>query len=128
MLVDNNSIATNIPRPLARGAALVPLSELDLEDLADSDTWLDDRTINSAMSLISEINPELDGLQDTILGAAGFYSVAKRPFVQIVHTGTGHWVCASNVFAEHEDEVLVYDSAESTPSCDVVRQIDGEHI
>ena len=47
--------------------------------------------------LIQDINPLLEGLQRPTLGSVRNFDVVSGEFVQILHTGSNHWVCISNI-------------------------------
>ena len=42
-------------------------------------------------------NPLIDGLQRLTLGRVRNFDIAGGEFVQILHTGTDHWLCISSI-------------------------------
>lgn len=53
--------------------------------------------------------PNIDGLGDTVLGPCLQFSQTKNKFVQVLHTGTTHWLTISNIGC-CDGEVDIYDS------------------
>lgn len=111
-------------------AQLSDLSSEVLNKIKEEGTWLDDLVLNSAQHYIHLSNPELSGFEDTILGAAGFFTTAYSPFVQIIHTGGNHWICASDIFSKQPSEVILYDSLDlvQETSESVKKQLKGISI
>ena len=46
---------------------------------------------------MQEVNPLLEGLQRPTLGRVRNFDVVSGEFIQILHTGSDHWVCISSV-------------------------------
>ena len=79
----------------------------DLPDLSD-DRMINDATMNVFQKLIKAANPTTVGLEDTILGQKKHFSVHRStPFVQILHTGSAHWVVISTYGCDANEVVLV---------------------
>ena len=71
---------------------------------------LTDNAINIAQNILHHQYPLIGGLEDTVLGPCLNFSVARGKFVQILHDGSLHWVCVSNVGCTEPGSVNVYDS------------------
>ena len=61
---------------------------------------LTDESINLAQNILSRQFSSLKGLENTTLGPLKGFSVFRGDFVQILHTGTLHWVCTANLFTD----------------------------
>ena len=48
--------------------------------------------VNASQKLIAEFFPCSNGFQKTIHGQTMSYDIKKSEFVQVMHTGYGHWV------------------------------------
>ena len=71
---------------------------------------MSDVLINAGQKLIyDEYQPAYGGFQDVSLGQTLAFAVEKGEFVQILHTGKGHWVVVSSLRCQ-KAEVEVYDS------------------
>jgi len=55
---------------------------------------------------------DFGGFQSVCLGQTMYFSVEQRKFIQILHTGHGHWVTISTV----DPVIYVYDSMLSVAS------------
>lgn len=53
--------------------------------------------------------PDMDGLNDTVLGSKLQFPVSRNIFCQILHVGGNHWLAIANKFC-NTDEIDVYDS------------------
>lgn len=71
---------------------------------------LDDRHIMLFQNLLHEKFPMVDGLLATSIGEAGQFPPMQSDFIQILHTGTFHWVCVSNIGCKDKSTVNLYDS------------------
>ncbi len=93
------------------------LSNHDREVLL-SDAWLTDSIVNGAQKLLKKRNPLISGLQDVALGLTMTFNVEPEEFVQILHTGAGHWLTISTIGVQHP-QVQVFDPKYSTcpPEC-----------
>ena len=94
-----------------------------LNDLVSRTSRFSNFTINAAMAIIAHSHKDIDGLQmvecfwhsnatDTVTTRDPPY-VPTEKIIQIllIHPGGNHWVTVSNLFAEEDNEVIVYDSA-----------------
>ena len=59
--------------------------------------------------LLQNINQNIDGFQMPTLGPVRNFDKISGEFIQILHTGNKHWVCASNIGCVPET-VNIYDS------------------
>ena len=88
------------------------VTDLTIEDekiLLNDREWLMDRLINASQRLIKECYPHVCGLQDVSLGHTLAFDVPVGEFVQVLHTGRGHWVTISTIACDN-GEVDVFDS------------------
>ena len=53
--------------------------------------------VQGAQMLLREVNPLLEGLQRPTLGRVRNFDVVLGEFIQILHTGSDHWVCISSI-------------------------------
>ena len=60
------------------------------------------------MNILHEQYPTFDGLQSPILGVRMQFDQAKKPVLQILHTGAYHWVTSPS--ATPESQVYICDS------------------
>ena len=88
---------------------LAVLGNSDYAIISDPVRWLTGDIIQSAQVLIKQVNPALEGLQRPILGRVGNFDVVSGEFVQILHTGSDHWVCVSSIGCQ-PGLVNLYDS------------------
>ena len=71
------------------------LCKADLKSLSEKG-MLNDTIIHVFQSMIQKQYPDIEGLQDPILGSRLSFSVYKnKPFLQILHDGSLHWVAVS---------------------------------
>ena len=77
--------------------------------ITDPIGWLDCDIIHNAHVLLKKINPSMDGFQRTTLGPWRTFAEVRNPFIQILHTGSDHWVCTSTV-KSNDGLVDLYDS------------------
>ena len=86
--------------------------QLTLEDrkiLYNSTLWLSDTLINAAQELLKRENSMVSGLQNVNLGMTKGFSIESGEFVQILHTGHGHWHVISTIGRAHP-EIDIFDS------------------
>ena len=84
---------------------------------------LNDAIINKAQTLLHDPVPGVGGLEDTTLGPISMFSIQRGEFVQVLHDGSIHWVCVSNIGCKDQD-VSYYDSLSgSRVSWSLVQQI-----
>ena len=79
---------------------------------------LTDMTINYAQKILMRNFPTISGLEDTTVGAVLNFSKhdGKSPYIQVLHTGSLHWICISNISVNglvKADVVNLYDSLNS---------------
>ena len=89
------------------------LSKRDQRTLLSPTAWLTDDIINVAQKLLKAQSPALSGFQNVGCGLTMNFSVETEEFVQIIHTGEGHWVTISTIGTVHP-EVVVYDTIYTT--------------
>ena len=85
------------------------LKQSDREILLSHTAWLNDVLINAAQQLLKKANPAVPGLQDVACGLTMNFDVEPGEFVQILHTGQGHWNTVSTIGLKHA-EVQTFDS------------------
>ena len=94
--------------------------------ILDSSTkWLDDDLINASQKILAkqfEYKFGGAGFQTTLNGLCGNYTVETEEFIQILHTGSDHWLVITTIGTKHP-EVLVYDSLYATVGDHVKSQI-----
>nr|XP_026693744.1 uncharacterized protein LOC108950180 [Ciona intestinalis] len=77
-------------------------------------TWLTDVHIDSAMHLLSEEFPNMDGLQSCLAYSKNrnipIYT-PKSDFVQILLVHDDHWVTVTNKFTKSKNSLNIYDSS-----------------
>ncbi|KAK2555743.1 hypothetical protein P5673_022310 [Acropora cervicornis] len=78
-------------------ASLGNLTQAEYAIIESPNGWLDCTVIQEAHILLKQVNPMIKGFQRTTLGPARNFDVVTSEFVQILHTGNHHWVCASSV-------------------------------
>ena len=104
------------------GIWVMGLSIRDKMILTSRTEWLNDNLINVVQSLILQQFPNVEGLQNTLLGYTHMFIVKRNPFVQILHNGHGHWMTLSTYGCEL-GEVNVYDSLMPSLTLDLQEQI-----
>ena len=85
------------------------LRQSDREVLLSHTAWLNDDIVNAVLKLLRKANPAVPGLQDVCCGLTMNFDVEPGEFVQILHTGHGHWNTISTIGMKHA-EVQVFDS------------------
>ena len=55
--------------------------------------WLTSDIVNKAQVPLHEENQSIEGFQRSTLGPVCNFDVVSGEFVQILHTGSAHWVC-----------------------------------
>ena len=65
--------------------------ESDYETILSPTGWLTCDIIQQAQ--VQEENSSIEGFQRPTLGPARNFNVVSGEFVQILHTGSDHWVC-----------------------------------
>ena len=59
--------------------------------------WLTSDIVHKAQVLLHEENQSIEGFQRPTLGPVRNFDVVSGEFIQILHTGSAHWVCVSNI-------------------------------
>ena len=88
---------------------LAMLGNSDYAIISDPAGWLTGDIVQSAQVLIKQVNPALEGLQRPTLGRVRNFDVVSGEFIQILHTGSDHWVCVSSIGCQ-PGFVNLYDS------------------
>ena len=70
---------------------------LEHERILLSNAWLDDKLVNAGQTLLKARFPNIHGFQDVSLGQTLAFNIVKEGFVQVLHTGRGHWVTVSTI-------------------------------
>ena len=86
------------------------ITQADKDVLTSSCAWLTDSIINAAQILIKKGNPLINGLQNVNLGLTNTFEIQTGEFIQILHTGQGHWQCVVSTIGTKHPEVNVFDS------------------
>ena len=111
--VDNESeivcLGTNEAEQVDKYSILATLTNHDFDVIESPTGWLENTVIQQAHVLLKKINPDIQGFQQTSLGPFSNFDQVHGDFVQILHTGGNHWVCASSIGCEKGVENL-YDS------------------
>ena len=92
------------------------------QDALAKNGWLTDNIIDEAQSLLKRQYPHLNGLQSVLLGLTLSYAIQTEEFIQVLHTGHGHWVTVSTIGCR-EGEINVYDSLPPAPTPHMMNQI-----
>ena len=74
-------------------SALAKLVESDYETILSPTGWLTCDIIQQAQVFLQKENSSIEGFQRPTLGPARNFNVVSGEFVQILHTGSDHWVC-----------------------------------
>ena len=83
---------------------------------------MNDDIVNACQQLLSRQFSSLRGLQSVNLGRTLAFNIERGEFVQILHTGQGHWVTISTIGCT-TGEVNVFDSLPPAPTTDLLNQI-----
>ena len=78
-------------------AKLANLTQAQFDTINSNSGWLDCDIINMAQVFLQNINQNFDGFQRPTLGPVKNFDIVSGEFIQILHTGNKHWVCASNI-------------------------------
>lgn len=76
---------------------LANLSDSDYQIILDANGWLNCDIIQQAQVLLRNVNPSIEGFQRPTLGPVRNFDVVTSEFIQILHTGSDHWVCVSSI-------------------------------
>ena len=99
------------------------LTHSDREKLLSPVGWLNDRIVLAAQMLLKKQSPWCGGLQDTILGQTLSFQVETTEFIQILHSGFGHWLTISTLGVDGDKDVMVYDSLYPSVGTYIQKQI-----
>ncbi|CAH3151451.1 unnamed protein product, partial [Porites lobata] len=91
---DSSSLTSSIQ---STTSSLGNLTQAEYDIIESPTGWLDCSVIQEAHILLKQVNPLIKGFQRTMLGPVRNFGVVTSDFVQILHTGNQHWVCASSV-------------------------------
>ena len=92
------------------------------KSLISNGDWLNNEIVNVSQQFLSAQFPYLEGLESVILGRTLAFNIEPDQFVQILHTGKGHWVTISTIGCT-AGEVNVFDSLSPAPATDLLNQI-----
>ena len=101
---------------------LLKYTSKDDRRLVTEGEWLNDKLITAFLKLLKQQLPHLSGLQDVSLGQTLSFEIEFTEFVQVLHTGSGHWVTVSTIGCA-PGEVDIFDSLPPAPTCDLKWQI-----
>ena len=89
------------------------LSPVEIRHITN-DEMITDESIDLAQQLLTKQFPIFDGFADIALSEQNGFEPIKRnnPFVQVLNTGSLHWICVSNLKKNREsnDECVIHDS------------------
>ena len=85
-------------------------------DILTKNGWVTDNVINEAQSLLKIQYPHLNGLQSVMLGITLSYT---KEFIQVLHTGRGHWVTLSTIGCREDENKCV----RQLPTCPYIHHI-----
>ena len=94
---DEISITKETRGTVDKFSALANLGDSDYDIINDSSGWLSCDVVQAVQVLLQEENPLLEGLQRPTLGRVRNFDVVSGEFIQILHTGSDHWVCISSI-------------------------------
>lgn len=104
---------------------LANLTTSDYQIILNPTGWLTCDIVQKAQVLLHEENQLIEGFQCPTLGPVRNFDVVSGEFIQILHTGSVHWVCVSNIGCQPLDANL-YDSLYQDVICqEVVDQTNG---
>jgi hypothetical protein len=95
---------------------------LDRVILETRNAWLNDRLIAAGMLLLKKYFTEIGGFCDPVMVDALRCHFANQTFVQVLYTGSNHWITASNINC-NPGTVRVYDGMQNVPSVCVKKQL-----
>ena len=78
-------------------SALAKLDESDYHTILSPTGWLTGDIIHQAQVLLQKANSAIEGFQRPTLGPVRNFNVVSGEFVQILLTGSNHWVCVSSI-------------------------------
>ena len=115
---------------------LANLTFSDFDIINDPNGWLD-CSIQQAQVLLQQHNPLIDGLQRPTLGRVRNFDIASGEFIQILHTGSDHWLCISSIgcspgvvhlFDSFYNDVILTEVEEQTQDLLGSKQVDLVYV
>ena len=94
---DEISITKETTGTVDKFGALATLDDSDYDIINDPSGWLTCDIVQAVQVLLQEVNPLLEGLQRPTLGCVRNFDAVSGEFLQILHTGSDHWVCVSSI-------------------------------
>ena len=94
---DDIEIVNKTAGTVNKFSALAKLGDDDYDIIIDATGWLTCDIIQEAQVLLQEVNPLIEGLQRPTLGPVRNFDVVTGEFIQILHSGSDHWVCISSI-------------------------------
>ena len=85
--------------------------------------WMTASIIAAAQSMLKDQHRGIGGLQDPSLAQSMRFRIESGKFVQVMHNGFGHWLTVTNIGADSDSEVMVYDSLYPSIGTFVQKQI-----
>ena len=118
--VDADVMVTNVAKcDINKQAPLANLTTSDYQIILNPTGWLTCDIVHKAQVLLHEVNQSIEGFQRPTLGPVRNFDVVSGEFIQILHTGSAHWVCVSNIGCQPFD-VNLYDSLYQDVICQEV--------
>ena len=118
-------------------SVLANLTSSDFDIINDPNGWLDCSIIQQAQVLLQQQNPLIDGLQRPTLGQVRNFDIASGEFIQILHTGSDHWLCSSSIgcspgvvhlFDSFYNDVILTEVEEQTQDLLGSKQVDLVYV
>ena len=108
---DDIKITGHCKRPahLQNKRPTLVLSSQERLKISTPGAMITDESINIAQNLLSSQFPQLKGLENSTLGPINGFSVFRDQFIQVLHTGSAHWICTSNMNCP-KNTISYYDS------------------
>ena len=115
---------------------LANLTSSDFDIINDPNGWLD-CSIQHVQVLLQQHNALIDGLQRPTLSRVRNFDIASGEFIQILHTGTDHWLCISSIgcspgvvhlFDSFYNDVILTDEEEQTQDLLGGKQVDLVYV
>ena len=106
---DDVEITKETKGEIDKQSSLANLTDSDYQTILNPIGWLNCDIIQEAQALLHEVNPSIKGFQRPTLGPVRNFDVVTSEFVQLLHTGSDHWVCISSIGCVPGD-VNLYDS------------------
>jgi len=105
-----NVTVTNVAKcEINKQAPLANLTTSDYQIILNPTGWLTSGIVHQAQVLLHEENQSIEGFQRPTFEPVPNFDVVSGEFIQILHTGSAHWMCVSNIGCRPFD-VNLYDS------------------